>query len=87
MLNKKEWLQLWKKALIDSGYYFFMDVKYVKSQLTECEMRELSPEESAWVHIGIVKELWNMSEDEHKEMAEFITENEGGSGYADKSGG
>ena len=79
MLNKEEWLQRWKKALINSGYYFFMNVKYIESQLTECEIRELLPEESAGISIELVKEFWNMSDDEHKEMEQLIAQGEGGS--------
>ena len=79
MLNKKEWLQCWKKALIDSGYYFFMNVKYIESQLTEREMRELLPEESAWIYIEVVKGFWNKSEDDYEELEQLIAQGEGGS--------
>ncbi len=79
MLNKKEWLQCWKQAFIDSGYYFLLDLEYIESRLTEGEMRELTPEESAWVYIETAKEFWNMSDDEHKEMEQLIAQGEGGS--------
>ena len=87
MLNKKEWLQCWKKALVDSGYYFFMNVKYIESQLTECEMKELLPEESAGIYIETAKEFWNMSEDEYEEINQLIAQGEGASENANKSGG
>ncbi len=77
-MDKKKWLEWWKQALIDSGYYFFMNVKYIESRLTECEMRELSPEESAGIYVEVAKEVWNMSEDEREEIEQFVMENRGG---------
>jgi len=77
-MDKKKWLERWKQALIDSGYYFFMDVKYIESRLTESEIIELSPEESAWIYIETAKEVWNMSEDEREGIEQFVMENRGG---------
>jgi len=55
VLNKKKWLDWWKQAITDSGYYFIVDVKNIEKQITKKEMIDLSPEESAWIYIEVAK--------------------------------
>lgn len=59
-MNKKEWLKQWKREMIDSGYYFVLNVDYIEKHLTEKEMSDLTPKESVWIYIGLAKEKWNV---------------------------
>jgi len=58
-MDKKKWLEWWKQAIIDSGYYFMLDTDSIEKRITEKEMIDLSPEESASIYIAIGKERYN----------------------------
>ncbi|GAI30059.1 unnamed protein product [marine sediment metagenome] len=58
-ISKEGWLKQWKQAIIDSGYYFVLNMYRVRKHLTKQEMTELSPGESSWIYINQAKEVWN----------------------------
>jgi len=59
ILKKEDWLKDWDKAILDSGYLFVLNVNHIRKQITEKEMLDCSPDESAWFYINLAKEVWN----------------------------
>ena len=59
ILKKEDWLKQWDKAILDSGYYFVLNVDHIRKQITEQEMIDASPEESVWMYVDLAKEVWN----------------------------
>ena len=59
ILKKEDWLKQWDKVILESGYYFVLNVDYIRKQITEQEMVDASPEESVEMYVSLAKEVWN----------------------------
>ncbi len=58
-MDKKTWLRKWKAEIIESGYYFLLDVEAIQKELAEKETTDLTPAESAFIYISLGKEYWH----------------------------
>lgn len=56
-MEKEEWVRIWKKRIIESGYYFAMNKAEFREGVPEEEMKDLPPEVSADMITDILKEL------------------------------
>jgi len=77
-MDKTEWLRRWKNEIIESGYYFLLDVEAIQKGLAEKETTDLTPAESAFIYISLGKEWWSMSDNERNETERFVMESRGG---------
>lgn len=59
-IEKEEWLKQWDKKMLESGYYFMLNVDYIRKRLNEHELINLSPEESVSIYISFAEDDWKV---------------------------
>lgn len=56
--RKGDWLKQFEEKMIGSGLILVLNSRYIKKNVTEKEMINLSPSESVRIYAGYAKEIW-----------------------------
>lgn len=71
-ISKNEWRQQWEKLMIDSGYYFLLDIEGIRKDITRQDMLKMSPEKSVWLHTEPAREIYEMAAEKGLSIIEMV---------------